>query len=561
MPWVVDLFHGHTIATAVILLALVAATGLALGSVKLFGIGLGIAGVLFTGLIFGHFGFSINEEVLDFAREFGLILFVYSIGVQVGPGFIDSLRRQGLSLNLLAATIILGGVGVTVALILLGGIPTPVAVGLFSGATTNTPSLAAAQQALKEVPGFTTEMSKLPGLGYAVAYPFGIIGIILTMLLTRTLFRISVQREAEALQAQQAAEAAHPTLRRMHLEVRNANLVGVPLCEVPLWQEAGIAISRILHAGEVHVTQPDTRLELGDVILAVGPEERLEEFRLLIGRESAIDLTALESPITPRRLIVTKRRVLGKTIQELNLASRYGVNITRVSRAGIEFAPSPAVRLQLGDTVLAVGTPEALDRVADEVGNSTKRLSQVGINEVIPVFIGIALGVFVGSWPFSIPGVPAAVKLGLAGGPLLVAIILSRIGRIGPLIWYLPLSANLMLREMGIVLFLAAVGLRAGDRFVETLVQGQGFYWMGMAALITIFPLLVVAFIGRAILKLNYLSLTGLLAGSMTDPPALAFAGAFTGSEAPSVAYATVYPLTMILRVLSAQMLVLLLMR
>ncbi len=559
MSWLLELIWGESIAHAILILALVAGTGLALGHLRVAGIGLGIAGVLFTGLLFGHFGLGINAEVLDFAREFGLILFVYSIGIQVGPGFFDSLRRQGLPLNLMAAGIILGGVVVTLLIHFLAGIETPIAVGLFSGATTNTPSLAAAQQALRDVPGFTTEMAKLPGLGYAVAYPFGVIGIILTMLLVRSAFRIDLMRETEALKEEQAA-GGRASLARMHLEVKNPGVDGQRVREVlaQLGSEAGVVISRILHGGEIQVALPDTRIHQGDVILAVGPRDRLEALRDLVGTESPIDLTSIESEITATRIIVTRKDIVGKSVAELDLPERHGVTITRVTRAGVEFSPGPAVRLQLGDSLLAVGPRDAIERAGRELGNSAREL---GVPEIIPIFTGIALGILLGSWPIPVPGVPAPVKLGLAGGPLVVAILLSRVGHIGPLFWYLPQSANLVLREIGIVLFLAAVGLRAGDRFVETLVSGDGFVWMGLAALITLVPLLVVALIGRLFLKVNYLTLCGLLSGSMTDPPALAFAGSFTRSEAPSVAYATVYPLTMILRVLSAQLMVLLLMR
>lgn len=558
MSWVVELFRGESTAQAVVVLSLVAAAGLALGSIRVYGVGLGIAGVLFAGLVFGHFGLGVAPEVLDFAREFGLILFVYTIGLHVGPGFADSLRRQGLVLNLLAAGIVLAGTLVTVLLVRAFGLPVPAAVGIFAGATTNTPSLAAAQQALQDAPGFSPEAAALPGLGYAVAYPFGIIGIIVTMLLTRRLFRVDLRQEAAALQAQERAARPHGEVTRKHIQVKNPNLDGVRLRDVPLHADGGIVISRVLHEGQVRVPTPDTEIHLGDVLLAVGPRERLEEFRVLVGIESPIDLTALESAITTRRVIVTRRAVLGKTVDELDLPTRHGVTITRVSRAGIEFTPGPAVRLQAGDTVLLVGPGEAIDRVAAELGNAARPL---GIPEVIPVFVGVALGVFIGSWPFRLPGIPAPVRLGLAGGPLLAAILLSRVGRIGPLVWYLPLSANLMLREVGIVLFLAAVGLRSGTRFVETLVQGQGLVWMGLGAVVTLVPLIAAALIARLLVRMNFLSLAGLLSGSMTDPPALAFAGTLTGSDAPSVAYATVYPLTMILRVLCAQLMVLLLMR
>lgn len=342
----------------------------------------------------------------------------------------------------------------------------------------------------------------------------------------------------------------------MNLEVKNLNLDGLTIQKIPLLEKSRVIISRILKKGEVQVAQPDTILGLGDILLAVGPQVHLEELRLIIGDRSNVDLKAIPSKITTKRILVTKREILGKTIEELEFLQTHDVTITRVSRADIEFTPTSDFRLQFGDTVLAVGEEEAIKKITLELGNS---LRQLNYPQLVPVLVGIALGVILGCYPIVLPGMPAPVKLGLAGGPLLVAILLSRVGRIGPLIWYMPISANFMLREIGIVLFLTCVGLKAGDQFLHTLIQGQGLYWIGCAALITVLPLLTVALFARAIYKLNFMSLSGLLAGSMTDPPALAYSSSIANSDAPNISYATVYPLVMLLRVLSAQLLVLLL--
>ncbi len=552
MSWLESLFRPESVAHApvahsILILALVVAGGLVLGSLKFKGLTLGVAGVLFTGLAFGHFGLNISPEVLEFAREFGLILFVYTIGMQVGPGFFSSLRRQGLKLNLCAAAIVLGGSAVTLGIHAFAGVELPVAVGLFSGATTNTPSLAAAQQALPEA------SRALPGLGYAIAYPFGVLGIILAMFVFRALFRIDVGAESRVFTQDLAASS--PSLEVLNLDVQNTNLDGLKLSDVPFPDDAGVVVSRIFHEGRVSAVQPETRLRVGDTVLAVGPKEALERLRIVIGAPSARNLQAEPSPVTSRRLVVTHKRAIGRPVTEVNDRVRhFGVTLTRVARADIEMPISPEVRLNFGDQVMAVGEPEGIAQAAAELGNQPKTLNHPML---VPVFVGIALGVVLGSWPLQFPGAPAAVKLGLAGGPLLVAIVLSRVGKIGPLVWYMPISANFMLREVGIALFLACVGLRSGDRFVATLVQGDGLTWLGLAALITLVPLLVVGLVARVFLKLNYLSLCGLLSGSMTDPPALAFVTQLTGSEGPSIAYATVYPLTMFLRVLCAQFMVL----
>jgi putative transport protein len=470
--------------------------------------------------------------------------------VQVGPGFLASLRRDGLLLNLLAAAIVVLGVVITLGIHFGLGVDWRYAVGMFSGATTNTPSLGAAQQAMGER-GVAVDDAVA---GYALAYPFGIIGIILAMVVIRAVLRISLGRESADLAAQQDATPA-PT--SINLEVRNSNLDGLPISKVPTVEKSNLVISRVMQNGMLHVARPSTVIHTGDILLAVGPREELEALRLVVGSESKVDLKAVPSSITTRRILVTKNPALGKSISELDLVNRLGVNITRLRRGEVEFTPGPGLRLQFGDTVLAVGESSAIGRAAEELGDSLRTLNHP---QIIPIFVALAMGVLVGSIPLAVPGIPAAVKLGLAGGPLVVAIVLSRLGHFGPLIWHLPISANFILREIGIALFLACVGYSGAARFVEAIASGQGFLWMGYAAMITLIPLLLVGFLARVVLKLNYMPLCGMLAGSMTDPPALAFAGAISGSDAPSIAYATVYPLTMLLRVIAAQAMVLMLM-
>lgn len=556
MDFLSDLFTVDSVAHTMLIIGLVASLGLLIGSVRIFGVNIGVAGVLFAGLAFGHYGLSINDHVLEFVKEFGLILFVYTIGVQVGPGITDSLKRQGLPLNLMAAAVVVLGVTMTLAVSKAGAIDIKAAVGLYSGAVTNTPSLGAAQQALKDIPGITPADSRLPGLGYAIAYPFGVIGIILTLLIIRALFRINIAEEREALSRIQTGGA--PAAIEDDVEVTNPNLDGLRVRDIPGLASSGVIVSRIMSGGAQVVAHPESLLKLGDVLHAVGPESKLREFRLIVGRKSEVDLKEMPSELVIRRILVTKQSVLGKSIDELDLIGRYGVRVTRVSRADIEFMATSDYRLQFADTLLMVGEEQAIRRAADELGDSAKKLNHP---QLVPMFVGIVLGVIIGSWPISIPGMPAPVKLGLAGGPLVAAILLSRLGRIGPLIWYMPISANFMLREVGLVLFLACVGVRVGDQFVATLTQGDGLIWMAWATLITLVPVLTVGIVARAVYRVDYPSLCGLLVGSMTGAPALSFATDLTGSEAPNISYATVYPLVMLLRVLSAQAIVMLLVR
>lgn len=555
MNWFMQLVTEESVARTVILLGVAGAAGAALGKIRLGGISLGVSGVLFVALFLGYLGLAVDPHVLEFVREFGLIMFVYTLGLQIGPGFFGSLRARGLMLNGFGAAIVLLGAAVAVGLIRGGWVGLPAGVGLLSGATTNTPSLAAAQQALQQV-SVADSAAAVQGLAYAVAYPFGILGIILTMVLVRRVFRVDVKAEVAAAEA--AHRPARPKTTTRNFEVRNPNLVGRALGKVPGLAGSGVVVSRFSRSGVVEVARPDTLLRLGDILHAVGPDEGLDEVRVVVGADADVDLKALPGTVTNRRLIVTRSNVFGQELDEIEAFTEHDVVVTRVTRGGIEFTATPGFRVQFGDVLMVVGEEPGIAAVAAAVGNSNKALNSP---QPIPFFLGIALGVVVGAIPLAVPGLPAAVKLGLAGGPLVVAILLSRVANTGPLVWYLPTNANHMLREVGITLFLAAVGLKSGARFMEVLAGGDGLRWLLFGALITAGPLLVVGLVARAWQKLNYAELCGLLAGSMTDPPALAFAQQTTGSDTPAVSYATVYPLVMILRVFSVQLIVFLLYR
>jgi putative transport protein len=555
MAWIVDLFlrDSHSVGHALLILCVVIVLGLALGAVRISSFSLGVAAVLFVGLAFGHFGMTIDPVMLDFARDFGLILFIYSIGQEVGPGLLASLRRQGVTLNLLAALIIVAGGAVALLLHRAGGIPLPAAAGLYSGATTNTPSLAAAQQALKLLPPSSNTLGRMTGIAYALAYPFGIFGIILVITGLRIAFRIDPRKEAQALESARDKEA--PRLTGVDLEVQNPALDGQPVSRVIAQVGGDVVLSRLQRGAEPQVIpRARTIIRVGDVLHAVGTPAQIEKLKALVGRESGLKPLELPSDLVSRRILVTRRSVLGKSVQELNLREAYGIVVTRILRTGFEFSPRPGFRIQFGDMLMAVGRKESIEGLAAAAGDVRERLNQ---SNIIPVFIGIALGVLLGSLPIRIPGMAVPFRIGLAGGPLIAAIILSRIGTIGPLVWYLPSNAILLLRNMGIALFLACVGIRAGEGFVATLLNG-GWSWILGGALITLLPLLLVSLIGRLFFKVNFLSLCGLLAGSMTDPPALAFANAQEpSSDGPLMAFVTVYPLTMLLRVFTAQALVL----
>lgn len=558
MPAFADIFLAMPpIARAVFMLGLVSAAGLALGHIKLRGVGLGIGGVLFAGIAGGHFakqaGVAFNPEMMDFIRDFGLILFVYTIGIQVGPGFFAALRRTGLALNLLALLMVVSSVLLTALLATSGFVSLGSALGVFAGAVTNAPALAATQQVLKEV-GADAAVMALPGLAFAVTYPFGIAGNLLAMATVRILFRIDPEAEAKAFEDCRRSEVSK--LETMDLAVRNPALDGLTLGSVETLTTMGVVASRLLRDGRLQVPHHSTQLRLGDVLHIVGPRAKLEQARLLLGQEADVTLTTKGTDLRWERMVVTANGALGKSIAAMNLQEAHDVVVSRVNRAGIELVPNAALKLQFGDILTVIGKPESLRAVGRVFGNSERRLQQV---EMIPVFLGIALGAALGAIPIFLPGMPAPLRLGLAGGPLIVALILARIGHIGPLVWFMPPAANLALREIGIVLFLAVLGVASGDRFVETLASGAGWPWMVWGVLVTLVPLLLTGLVARGVMKLNFLTICGVLAGAQTNPPGLAYANAVVASEAPALAYATVYPLSMCLRILAPQVIVLLL--
>ena len=556
MNWLFQMHTAQPVAHAIGVLALVCVAGMVVGSLKVRGVGLGTAGVLFAGILTGYFGKPVDHATLEFVKEFGLILFVFTIGLQLGPGFLAALRQQGLALNALAATVVLLGALTAPALGWLLGIDPAAVLGLLSGATTNTPSLGAAQQTLTILPGVSPDRQELPALAYAVTYPVAIAGIIGTLLALKGLFRIEPLKEAEAFAAEQR-RGAEP-LERRTLIVENPNLEGVAVEAIPGQRETGVTVSRIRRADEdeVLLAAGATMLKNGDRIVAVGTGPMLDRFQQVVGRRSDEDLLQAPGGLTSVRVVVTSKRALGKSVRELGLDHLYGVIITRMTRADLEMSAVQDLRLRFGDVLQVVGNQESIQKAAVFLGNSLKELNET---HFIPLFIGIALGIALGTVPVAVPGLPQPLRLGLAGGALIVALVLGRMGRIGRLVLHMPANVNLAFREFGITLFLAAVGLMAGPKFFSTVFSPVGALWLFAGLFVTVPPLLVVGVFARAVLKTNFMALSGLLAGSMTDPPALAFASNISRSDAPTVSYATVYPLTMVLRILSAQLLVLLL--
>ena len=542
------------IALTVSILALVAVVGLFIGNVKFRGVGLGIGGVLFGGIIVGHFvsqaGMTLSSDMLHVIQEFGLILFVYTIGIQVGPGFFASLRVSGLRLNLFAVLIVIIGGLVTAILHKLFDIPLPVVLGIFSGAVTNTPALGAGQQILRDL-GTPMAMVDQMGMSYAMAYPFGICGILFTMWMLRVIFRVNVETEAQQHESTRTNGGA--LIRTINIRVENPNLHNLAIKDVPILNGDKVICSLLKREETLKVPSPETVIQLGDLLHLVGQPADLHNAQLVIGQEVDTSLSTKGTDLRVARVVVTNENVLGKRIRDLHFKERYDVVISRLNRAGVELVASSDISLQFGDILNLVGRPSAIDAVANVLGNAQQKLQQV---QMLPVFIGIGLGVLLGSIPVFVPGFPAALKLGLAGGPLIMALILGRIGSIGKLYWFMPPSANLALRELGIVLFLSVVGLKSGGDFIHTLVDGEGLSWIGYGALITAVPLITVGILARMLAKMNYLTMCGMLAGSMTDPPALAFANNLhPTSGAAALSYATVYPLVMFLRIITPQLL------
>ncbi len=550
MSWFGNLFFGEGVAHSILMLAIVIAVGVALGQIKFKGISLGVTWILFAGIAFAHFGMRVDAEILHMFKEFGLILFVFSIGLQVGPGFFSSFKKGGVTLNMLALGIVLLGVTTTYVIHLFTGIPIPTMVGIMSGAVTNTPGLGAAQQANMEITGASN-----PDIatGYAVAYPLAVIGIIATILVLRYIFGINLKQEEERAMASDTSKES--AARQLSLRVTNPSLNDMKVGDIHDMIQRNFVISRMRTAdGNVKLVNSETVLHTGDEILVITSQSASRIITRFIGEAVDIQWKQFDARFISRRILITKSELNGKTLSQLRLRS-LGVSITRVNRSGIDLVATSDLQLQMGDRVMVVGTEQAIAEVEKKLGNSLKRLDHPNI---FPLFMGIVVGVIVGSIPFAFPGIPQPVKLGLAGGPLIVAILISRFGPQYKLVTYTTMSANLMLREIGIALFLACVGLGAGETFIDTIVAG-GYKWIGYGILITLIPILIIGLIGRKFCKLNYFTLSGLIAGSMTDPPALAYANDMAGNHIPAISYATVYPFTMFLRVLCAQLMIIIL--
>lgn len=545
--------HVSPITYSILIVSLVAVTGLLLGSFRVRGIGLGPAGVLFAGILFGHFGAAIDPNIAEFTKEFGLILFVFTIGLELGPGIVQLWKQHGLLLNAMALAIVAQGLALVIGFLYVLDLPAFTAAGLFSGATTNTPSLGAAEQAAMLF--VKQESAAIDALttSYAVAYPGGIIGIIASMLLIRRMFAVDVETEAADLREQE--RNGHEPIRRRCVVVDNAHLGYVPFGKIPGLEETGVRISRIRRAGEeiVHAATDETQLYEGDTVQVVGTLSGLDRFTPIIGRPIDGDLMQSVGDAEFRRVFVTEPQVLRKSLRALSLDHLFNVTVTRIIRAGVEMTARGSSRFHYGDTAHIVGDKDALDRTTEFLGNSGKSMRETRFS---PLFIGIAIGVIVGMIPFHIPGLPMPVRLGLAGGPLIAAVVLSLVGSVGKVVWYIPKSANLALRELGIILFLACAGLGAGRTFFQAAISLEGAQWMAVGIAVTTVPLLTTGFVARRLLHQNYLTICGVIAGSMTDPPALAFANSQTDAEASSTAYAAVYPLTMILRIVAAQSIV-----
>ena len=546
-----DLWGGG-VAHSVLILSLVIAFGIMLAKIKVAGVSLGITWILFVGIVFGHFDMTLNEHLLHFMKEFGLILFVYSIGLQVGPGFFSAFKKGGLTLNLLAMLVVFLGVVITIILHFVTGTPITTMVGILSGAVTNAPGLGAAQQANSDLNGIDAPEI---ALGYAVAYPLGVVGIILSLIALKYILRINTKTE-EAEAERGLGHIQELTVRPISFEIRNEAIDGKKIKDIRPLMNRDFVISRVrYHDGqETELANSDTVLHLNDKILVISTPKDIEAISVFFGKQIDMQWEQLDKKLISRRILITKPELNGKMLSQLKIRNNFGASITRVNRSGVDLVAAPQLQLQMGDRVTIVGSELAVSHAEKVLGNSMKRLDHPNL---IPIFLGIALGCILGSTPFVFPGIPQPVKLGLAGGPLIVSILISRFGPQYKMITYTTMSANLMLREIGISLFLACVGLGAGKGFVETVIYDGGYVWVGYGVIITIVPLLIAGLVGRYVFKLNYYTLIGVLGGSTTNPPALAYSNDLTSCDAPAVGYATVYPLTMFLRVLTAQILIL----
>ena len=559
MDWIINLFtNSESVAHIALLYAIVIAIGVYLGKIKIGGISLGVTFVLFAGILAGHVGFTGPKEILTFVQDFGLILFVFMIGLQVGPGFFESFKKGGVTLNMLSASAILLNILVMFGCYYLffdtsNPNNLPMMVGTLYGAVTNTPGLGAANEALLSV--FPNGAPSIAN-GYACAYPLGVVGIIGATILIKYICKINTADEEEQLNEEDAANP-HAKAHNMHLRVENAYITGRTLREVSEFLNRDIVCSRLLHNGEVSIPNSKTKFEVGDELLVVCAEADAEAIKAFIGPEVEAEWDCEKDEVqhfVSRRIIVTRPEMNGKTLGKMHFSSVYGVNVTRISRQGMDIFAGRNHHFHVGDKILVVGPEENVNRVAEIMGNSVKRLDAPNI---ATIFVGIMVGIIFGSLPFAIPGMPVPLKLGIAGGPLIIAILIGRFGYRMKLVTYTTTSANMMLREIGLVLFLASVGIKAGAGFWDTVVQGDGLKYVGCGFLITIIPILIIGTIARLKFKFNYFTIMGMLAGTYTDPPALAYANASCSKEAPAVGYSTVYPLSMFLRIFTAQIVVL----
>ena len=554
-----NLFEGYPnlwgggVAHSVLILSLVIAFGIMLGKIKVAGISLGVTWILFVGIVFGHFNLNLDEHLLHFLKEFGLILFVYSVGLQVGPGFFSAFKKGGFTLNLLAMMVVFLGVTITIILHFITGVPITTMVGILSGAVTNTPGLGAAQQANSDLNGIDAPEI---ALGYAVAYPLGVVGCILSLLALKYILRINTKTE-EADAERGLGHLQELTVRPISLEIRNEAVEGKTIKEIKPLVNRDFVISRIRHCDgdrQTELVNSTTVFHIHDEILVIANPIDVEAITVFFGKQVNVEWDFQNKQLISRKILITKPELNGKTLAQLKIRNNFGASITRVNRSGVDLVATPNLQLQMGDRVKIVGSELAVAHAEKILGNSMKRLNHPNL---IPIFLGIALGCILGSTPFLFPGIPQPVKLGLAGGPLIVSILISRFGPHYKLITYTTISANLMVREIGISLFLACVGLGAGKGFIETIINEGGYVWIAYGAIITLLRLLIVGIIGRYVYKLNYYTLIGVLSGATTNPPALAYSNDLTSCDAPAVGYATVYPLTMFLRVLTAQILIL----
>lgn len=557
MDWQINLFTTtDSVAHIVLLYAIVIAVGVYLGKIKIGGISIGVTFVLFAGIAAGHIGFTAPTNILSFLQEFGLILFVFMIGLQVGPGFLESFRKGGITLNLLSTVMVVLNVIVMFACYYIFFDTSdpknlPMMVGTLYGAVTNTPGLGAANETLYSI----FDKGEVPQIasGYACAYPLGVLGIIGATIAIKYIFGIKLEKEEEEL-AKEEEDNDDVKPHFMDLEVTNLYLEGKTLAQVHNFLNRDFVCSRILHDGHVSIPNGSTIFHIGDKLFVVCAENDAEAIIAFIGPTINVDWKKQDEPMVSKRILVTRSSINGKTLGQMHFSSAYGVNVTRVTRQGMDLFAIPSLSLQVGDRIMVVGPEDAVNRVAAVMGNSIKRLDAPNI---ATIFVGVFIGILFGSIPVAIPGIPVPIKLGIAGGPLIIAILIGRYGYKVHLVTYTTTSANMMLREIGLMLFLASVGIKAGDGFLETVIQGDGVKYVYTGFLITIIPILIIGIIARKKYKFNYFTIMGMIAGTYTDPPALAYANSICSKEAPSIGYSTVYPLSMFLRIFTAQIIVL----